>query len=394
MKVLYIDCGMGAAGDMLLGALLELHPEPEAFLARLNAALPARVRVSAGAEQRRSIRTTRVHVRVDGREEGEDAAHETQHSCGSGALLERIDALSAPQAVRERTRRVYARILRAESQVHGRPVEEVHLHELGSLDALADVLGVCWLLEELAPDRVLASPVHVGGGQVRCAHGLLPVPAPATELLLRGIPWYTGEIRTELCTPTGAALLAETVEHFGPMPTLRVERCGYGLGSKELEALNALRVLWGEADTQPEQVLELRCNLDDCDGETLGFACEELLRLGALDVYTSPIGMKKGRPGVLLTCLCREAQRERMLACLFRHTATLGVREYRCPRYTLRRSLYRAETPWGPVTVKRAEGWGVCREKVEYEDLAAIARAQDLSLREVRERVEKSEGDL
>ena len=388
MRTIYIDCSMGAAGDMLMAALLELHPDPEAFLQRLNTALPENVTVTAEQGVKRGISGTRVHVVIDGEEEGhEHGCHHPQTNIQQ--IYAKIDALPAPEAVRRNTRAIYERIARAESQVHGRPMENIHLHELGSLDALADVLGVCLLMEELAPEKVLASPVHVGSGTVRCAHGLMPVPAPATELLLHGIPMYNGQIQGELCTPTGAALLAHFVQDFGPMPALRVEKSGYGLGTKDFETANALRVLLGESGQRQDRVLELVCNLDDMTPEALGFVQEELMARGALDAYTTHIGMKKNRPGIMLTCMCREAQREDMLQCLFRNTSTLGVREYVCDRYTLQRSQRTVETAYGPVRVKRAEGWGVCREKPEYEDLARIAREQGISLKEAEALVKK-----
>ena len=379
---------MGAAGDMLMAALLELHPDPEAFLQRLNAALPENVTVMAEQAVKRGISGTRVHVVIDGEEEGhEHGCHHPQTNIQQ--IYAKIGALPVSEAVRRNTRAIYERIARAESQVHGRPMENIHLHELGSLDALADVLGVCLLMEELAPEKVLASPVHVGSGTVRCAHGLLPVPAPATELLLHGIPMYSGQIQGELCTPTGAALLAHFVQDFGPMPALRVEKSGYGLGTKDFETANVLRVLLGETGQRQDRVLELVCNLDDMTPEALGFVQEELMARGALDAYTTHIGMKKNRPGIMLTCMCREAQREDMLQCLFHNTSTLGVREYVCDRYTLQRSQRTVETAYGPVRVKRAEGWGVCREKAEYEDLARIAREQGISLKEAEALVKK-----
>ena len=384
MKTLYLDCGMGAAGDMLTAALLELHPEPEGFLRRLNAALPEEITVSAAPDEKCGLRGTHVSVVIEGDEEGE-AEHHHHHHTDISEIRARIAALEVPGAVRDDVAAVYDAIAEAESAVHGHPVENIHLHELGSWDALSDVLAVCWLIYELKPDRILASPVHVGSGMVRCAHGLLPVPAPATERLLRGIPLYSGEIRGELCTPTGAALLRHFVQSFGPMPVLRVEKSGFGTGKKDFEAANGLRALWGESGQDGDRVLELACNLDDMSGEEIGFAMEQLFKAGALDVYTTPIGMKKSRPGILLTCMCRAEQRDEMLRLLFRHTTTLGVREYACARYTLQRSMREEETEYGPVRVKRAEGWGTVREKAEFEDLARIAREQGISLREARE---------
>ena len=392
MKTLYLDCGMGAAGDMLTAALLELHPDPADFLRRLNAALPEEITVSAVADEKCGLRGTHVSVVIEGDEEGEEPHHHHRHTDLS-EIRARIAALDVPERVRADVSAVYDAIAEAESAVHGKPVENIHLHEVGSWDALTDVLAVSWLLYELKPDQILASPVHVGSGMVRCAHGLLPVPAPATERLLQGIPMYQGEIRGELCTPTGAALLRHFVQSFGPMPVLRVEKRGFGTGKKDFAAANGLRALWGESGQDGERVLELACNLDDMSGEEIGFALERLFAAGALDVYTVPIGMKKSRPGIMLTCMCRAEQRDEMLRLLFRHTTTLGVREYSCARYTLQRSLRMEETACGPLRIKRAEGWGVQREKAEFEDLARIAREQGISLREAREAAENRHGE-
>ena len=384
MKTLYLDCGMGAAGDMLTAALLELHPDPAAFLQRLNAALPEEITVSAAPDEKCGLRGTHVSVVIEGDEEGEEPHHHHRHTDLS-EIRARIAALDVPERVRADVSAVYDAIAETESAVHGKPMENIHLHEVGSWDALADVLAVCWLLYELKPDQILASPVHVGSGMVKCAHGLLPVPAPATEWLLQGIPMYQGEIRGELCTPTGAALLRHFVQSFGPMPVLRVEKSGFGTGKKDFAAANGLRALWGETGQDGDRVLELVCNLDDMSGEEIGFAMERLFDAGALDVYTTPIGMKKSRPGIMLTCMCRAEQRDAMLRLLFRHTTTLGVREYACARYTLQRSLRTEETEVGQVRVKRAEGWGTVREKAEFEDLARIARERGISLREARD---------
>ena len=388
MKILYIDCPMGAAGDMLAAALLELHPDPSAFLLRLNAALPEGVAASLEKDEKRGVCGSHFRVVIHGEEEGREDAHPHHHHPHTSVaeIRARIEGLDAPEPVRADALAVYDRIARAESQVHGKPVENIHLHELGSLDALADVLAVCWLLHELGPDRIVCSPIAVGSGTVKCAHGLLPVPAPATALLLQGLPVWAGREQGELCTPTGAALLAHFAGSFGSLPPLRLEKTGIGTGTKDFENANILRVLWGESEGEAtETVLELRCNLDDNSPEEIGFAMERLFEAGALDVFTTPIGMKKNRPAVMLTVLCKLEQREALLRCLFRHTGTLGVREAAMPRYTLRRDFRVAETQAGPLRIKRAEGFGVRREKPEYEDLARIARELGISLREARE---------
>ncbi len=395
MRTIYLDCGMGAAGDMLTAALLELLPDRAAVLDRLNALDLPGIVFTAEQAARCGITGTHVHVLVHGEEEGHEHhhgheqehvhGHEHHHHTGLHEIEHILSHLSVPEEVRADALAVYGLIADAESRVHGVPVDQIHFHEVGTLDALADVVAVCLLLHELAPEAVCASPVHVGSGQVRCAHGILPVPAPATALLLEGIPCYGGTIRGELCTPTGAALLRHFVTDFGPMPPMRVEAIGYGMGTKEFEAANCVRALLGQTEAGAGRVVELCCNLDDMTAEEIGFAMERLFEAGALDVYTTPIGMKKNRPGTLLTCMCREAQRESVLQALFLHTTTLGVRSAVCDRWTLERSEAIVETSSGPVRVKRASGWGVTREKAEFEDLARIARAENRSLRDVRD---------
>ena len=405
MRTIYLDCSMGAAGDMLMAALLELLPEKDTFLQKMQSLGLPGLEISAEPSVKCGITGTHMRVLIHGEEEGhphERAAEEHAHSHADAPeaahahvhvhphhhtdldeLTHRISHLNVSEAVRSNILAVYQSIADAESRVHGVPVEQIHFHEVGSLDALADVTGVCLLMELLAPEQVLASPVHVGSGQVRCAHGILPVPAPATALLLEGIPIYGGSIRGELCTPTGAALLRRFVTRFGPLPPMRVEKTGYGMGTKDFEAANCVRAMLGQTEESAGHILELACNLDDMTPEAVGFAMEQLFAAGALDVYTTPIGMKKNRPGVLLTCMCREDDREAMLRTIFRHTSTLGVRVSVCDRYTLSRRQYAVQTPDGEIRVKESSGWGVLRRKAEFEDLAHIARQTGKSIAEV-----------
>ena len=419
MKTLYLECNMGAAGDMLAAALLELHPQPEEFVRRMNSLGIPGVEFSAQPAVKCGITGTHVSVTVHGEEEesqdvhlhhhdhhhdhehAHDHDHEHHehehhehghghhHHAGMGDIRHILSHLDIPQDVREDAEEVYELIALAESHAHGRPVEEIHFHEVGTLDAVADVVAVCWLIHDLAPEQILASPIHVGWGQVRCAHGILPVPAPATAHILRDVPTYGGSVEGELCTPTGAALLKHFAQSFGPSPVMRVEKIGYGMGKKDFEAANCLRAMLGQTQEGRETIAQLCCNLDDMTPEALGFVQERLWEAGALDVTTTPVGMKKNRPGVLLTCMCRLEDRERLVSLLFRHTTTLGIRESQCSRYTLSRSQRSLETPWGPVRIKTSAGWGVTREKPEYEDLAKIARDQDLPLDKVKELLPK-----
>ena len=405
MRTIYLDCSMGAAGDMLMAALLELLPEKDTFLQKMQSLGLPGLEISAEPSVKCGITGTHMRVLIHGEEEGRPHVHAAEEPFHSHAdapeaahahvhvhphhhtdldeLTHRISHLNVSEAVRSDILAVYQSIADAESRVHGVPVEQIHFHEVGSLDALADVTGVCLLMELLAPEQVLASPVHVGSGQVRCAHGILPVPAPATALLLEGIPIYGGSIRGELCTPTGTALLRRFVTRFGPLPPMRVEKTGYGMGTKDFEAANCVRAMLGQTEESAGHILELACNLDDMTPEAVGFAMEQLFAAGALDVYTTPIGMKKNRPGVLLTCMCREDDREAMLRTIFRHTSTLGVRVSVCDRYTLSRRQYAVQTPDGEIRVKESSGWGVLRHKAEFEDLAHIARQTGKSIAEV-----------
>lgn len=380
MSVLYLDCGHGAAGDMLSAALLELMCDSAAALARLNGAGVPEVEYIAKDVVRRGVRGTHLRVLVRGEEEH----HEHHHGRGQRDIDELISSLTVPDEIKAEIREVYSLILDAESRVHGRTVDEVHLHEVGALDALADITAVCILMRALAPERIVASPINVGGGTVKCAHGVLPVPAPATALLLDGLPTFSGTIKQELCTPTGAALVRHFASEFGKEPCMSFGRIGYGMGSKELGGVNCLRAVLGEEREAESPVTLLECNLDDMTPETVAFALERLLDAGALDVWTTPITMKKSRSAVMLSCLCRCEDAGLLRDVMFRHTATLGIRSRPLDRVTLPRSERTEETPFGTVRVKSAVFDGKIREKREYDDLARIALERGIPLSDVK----------
>jgi uncharacterized protein (TIGR00299 family) protein len=277
MKTLYIDCGMGAAGDMLTAALLELLPDREEFLRKLNSLGIPGVTVVAERSSKCGINGTHIRVAVHGEEESEHMHEHHHHHHGSmDDIRSIVSRLPIPTMVKLDVMSVYEEIAQAESHVHGVSVEQIHFHEVGTMDAIADITAVCLLMHELDADQIIASAVHVGSGQVRCAHGILPVPAPATAHILRDVPIYGGSIRGELCTPTGAALLKHFVTEFGDMPAMKVKAIGYGMGKKDFERANCVRVLLGETTEKPEGIWELNCNLDDMTGEQLGFALETL----------------------------------------------------------------------------------------------------------------------
>lgn len=448
MRTLYLDCGMGAAGDMLAAALTELLPDPEAFIREVNALGIPGVRIVREPSVKCGITGTHISVTVNGAgEESIDCAghgheedihqgyahnhgegiqqeyvhsheehsiHEHVHSHEEHSMHEHVhsheeesphehthshshhhssmhdiehivrDHLNLPEKVKEDILAVYGLIAEAESAAHGVPVTEIHFHEVGTMDAVADIAMVCLLMDRISPDQVIVSPVHVGSGQVRCAHGILPVPAPATAHILRDVPIYGGKVKGELCTPTGAALLKFYAARFGEMPVMKLQTTGYGMGKKDFEAANCIRAMLGETEGGNEFVLELSCNVDDMTAEAVGFAMECFVQGGALDAYTVSIGMKKTRPGTLIRVICREQDREKMLALLFRHTTTLGVRETKMRRHVLDRKITALETPYGIVRRKESTGYGVTRTKYEYDDLAAIARERNMSIESVK----------
>lgn len=395
MKTLYLDCGMGAAGDMLAAALLELLPDPGAFVAELNVLGFPGVHIRTEPAVKCGITGTHFAVTVHGQEEGHGQHHHhhhhehehkhayEHHHSGLHEIEHIVQGhLALPERVKRDVLAVYRQLAEAESHAHGVPVSDIHFHEVGTMDAIADITAVCLLMDRLAPGEVIASPVHTGSGQVRCAHGILPVPAPATAYLLRDVPIYGGTVQGELCTPTGAALLKHFVTRFGDMPVMRVSAIGYGCGKKDFEAANCVRALLGETENAAGSVLNLSCNLDDMTAEAVSFAMERLFDAGALEVYTLSAGMKKSRSGLLLRVICRPQDRETIVQTIFRHTSTIGIRESVNRRYVLEREIQTVDTAYGPVRKKISQGFGVTRTKYEYEDLARIAREQNLSLKE------------
>ena len=409
MKTLYLECTMGAAGDMLTAALLELTEDRQAFIDKMNALGLPGVTVAAEPAVKCGITGTHMKVTVNGaEEESEDVHdghhhdhhhdhdhghdhhhdHEHHHHHASVADIEAlIDGLKVSDKVKADAKAVYALIADAESRVHGRPVSEIHFHEVSTMDAAADVIGVCLLMEQLAPEQVIASPVHTGSGHVHCAHGILPVPAPATALLLEGIPSYGGQVKGELCTPTGAALLRYFASRFGDRPVMATAAVGYGMGKKDFEQANCLRAFLGESEGQREQITKLECNLDDMTGEEIGFALEQLFKAGARDAWTQAVGMKKSRPGVLLSVVCLPEDADGLAAVMMKYTSTLGIRRQDLSRYTLRRGIETVGTPYGEVRVKRASGMGVERAKPEYDDLAALAEKHGVPLETIRKEI-------
>ena len=291
-----------------------------------------------------------------------------------------ISHLNLPDAVKNDITAVYTLIAEAESRAHGVPVCDIHFHEVGTADAIADIAGVCVLINRLDPDKIIVSPVCTGYGHVKCAHGILPVPAPATADILRGVPIYAGKTEHELCTPTGAALIKHFASGFGEMPLMTPEAVGYGMGNMDFDTANCVRAIIGETAGSTDSVTELSCNVDDMTAEAIGFACDRLMEAGALDVFTVPAGMKKSRPGTLICVLCKESDKHDIVRMMFSLTSTIGIRESKKERYILDRKAETLDTPFGTVRGKISYGYGVKRSKYEYDDLSRIARSNNISL--------------
>lgn len=384
MKILYLDCGMGAAGDMLSSALFELIDNKKEFLENINLAGIPSVIVTAENSVKCGISGTHLRVKINGEEEGKSCSYHSSHHHNSLTDIEHIiNHLSMSEKVKKNVMDVYKMIAFAESNVHNAPVSEIHFHEVGALDAIADIAMFCMLVDLIGADKIVASPVNVGSGKVACAHGILPVPAPATAEILKGISAYSNGIDGELCTPTGAALLKFFVNYFSDMPCMAVDKIGYGMGTKNFETANCVRAFIGAAENDADDtdsVVELSCNIDDMTAEELSFAADILLDSGALDVFTSPVVMKKGRLGSLLTVICKSEDKDKFVKLIFKYTSTIGIRESIHKRYVMNREICIAETEFGAVKIKNSSGYGTKKSKFEYEDLARICRENNISL--------------
>ena len=470
MRVLYFDCSMGAAGDMISAGLYELlgDSDKKTFTDKLSTIIKGLGDVSFSYDRSMKGGVTGTHFKVvvNGTEEKSVDVHSAaepphgapvppqgvperpvvmpahhseererylrNHPEANSHTYRRDDAnagapvpphgapvpphgapghaaeahehgnsfrdikvmaagFPAPPDARENFLAVYKLIAEAESNAHGKPVDEIHFHEVGAKDAVVDIMSVCILMDMIKPDKVIVSPIRTGYGKVECAHGIIPVPAPATEFLLKDIPVYQGDIEGELCTPTGAALIRHFANEFGDMPNIRTVKEGHGMGVKDYKNPNCVTIILGEDIESAKQdalcmktdtVCTLECNIDDMTGEALGYAKEALMNCGALDVYTTAISMKKDRPGVLLTVICWPDDKTKIVSDIFRLTSTIGIRERICERYVLDRHMSQVNTQFGQVNVKTVSGYGVSRYKYEYEDLRRIAESKGISIAE------------
>lgn len=378
MRIAYFDCFNGAGGDMIVASLIDAGADADALREGLAGLGVSGYALSLDRVTRQGFAAMRFDVRLD---ESEKTPHR-----GLSDIVEILERSPLSAAVKERARHVFERLAEAEAKVHGTTVAEVHFHEVGAVDAIVDVVGAVLALELLAVERVVCSPIPTGSGTVCCQHGVLPVPAPATAELLRGVPITAGQGTGELTTPTAAAVLTTLASEFGPLVTMTVDSVGYGAGGREGQTLpNVLRVFVGEAalEGDADTITVLETNLDDASPEVVGHCMERLLREGALDVFAVPIHMKKSRGGVVLTVLCERDRATTMEGILFAETTTFGVRRQEVTRVKMRRRHESVSTPFGDVRMKIGERDDTITVAPEYEDCKTAAATHNVSLREV-----------
>lgn len=380
MKLAYLDCFSGISGDMTLGALVDAGCPVERLREELRGLSVAGWELTAEKVWKNGMAATYVRV---------NAEDQKKHRSLS-AILEILEKSKLAARVRERAAAVFTKLGEAEASVHDVPLEKIHFHEVGAVDAIVDIVGACVGFEALGVEKFACSALNVGGGTAKMAHGVLPVPAPATAKLLIGKPTYSNGVQKELVTPTGAAIVATLCEEFGPQPAMSVSAIGYGAGTADLEGQpNVLRIMVGDAaeKTVPgfdEEIAVIEANLDDMNPQIYGYFLEQALAAGALDVYTTPVQMKKNRPGVLLTVLCKPSDTQKLMGLIFAETTTFGARTYRAQRKVLPREWVNVRTEFGEVRVKVSRVNGrILHVAPEFEDCKRVAEEKGVPLQRV-----------
>jgi uncharacterized protein (TIGR00299 family) protein len=378
VNLAYFDCFSGASGDMVLGACIDAGADIAALTSSLARLGVGGYRLEANPIKKQGFRATRATVRV------EEASPPHRHL---SHILKIIETAGLSEQTTSRASAIFRRLAEAEAVAHGSTVERVHFHEVGAVDAIVDIVGACLALEQLEIDEVHCSAIPTGHGTVTCAHGVMPVPAPGTAELLKGVPIAACDEPGELTTPTGAAILTTLAKAFGPMPAMTVASIGYGAGHRDGQTRpNLLRLVIGTVanPAQTDEVAVLEANLDDATPEAIGYVLEKALQAGALDAFAAPIYMKKNRPAVMVTILAEPLRQAAFEELLFRETTTFGVRSYRAQRQKLERTHVTVDTPYGPIRVKvGSRGGQVVTRSPEFEDCRAAAEAHQVALREV-----------
>ncbi|MCX7719830.1 MAG: nickel pincer cofactor biosynthesis protein LarC [Dictyoglomus thermophilum] len=381
MKALYFDCFSGISGDMILGALIDLGIDVEKWKTELNKIPVKGYKIEISKKQKNSIWGTDVNIIIDDH-------HSHRHL---EDLLKIVDESGLSENIKTKAKNIFYKIAEAEAKIHNQPIDEVHFHEIGALDTIIDVLGSLILLEMLEVAEIYSSPLPLGSGFVNTAHGTIPVPAPATLEILRGIPVYKDGREGELVTPTGAAIISTVANFVQELPPIRVDKIGYGCGKKDFSFPNLLRVYVGELveSTVKERNIVLETNIDDMNPQIFGYLVEKLFKEGALDVFLTPVYMKKGRPGILLSVIAPLVMEERLSEVIFRETTTLGIRKIYVDKKIMPREIKEIETKWGKVRIKVANINGIRKAYPEYEDCKSIAERENIPLKDVILEIEK-----
>jgi len=386
MKIAYFDCFSGISGDMILGALVDAGLPLEVFTKLIDDLNLSGCRISSKKVKKSGISATKVDISFPPIRKS------------PAEILSLMESLDISQKLKEKSKSIFLTLAKAEAYIHQEDINSVHLHELGSIDTLIDIVGSVVGLDKMGIEEVYSSEINVGEGFVKTAHGYLPVPAPATAHILKGVPVYSSGVKAELTTPTGAAILTGFSSGYGSLPLMKLEAIGYGAGEKDLPSPNLLRVLIGEKSTQSEQedwVSVLETNIDDMNPEFYDYLIDFLLKKGALDVFLTPIQMKKSRPGMLLSVICYEKKQKEIIDTIFSETSTFGIRISRLRREKLKREIKNLKTPLGNIRVKL----GILDGKIvsvspEYEDCKKIALERKIPLKKVYELVKMEAGSL
>jgi uncharacterized protein (TIGR00299 family) protein len=419
MKILFYDCFSGISGDMHLGAMIDLGVDPEHLISQLKLLNLDGYEIRISSDQRKGITGTRVDVVL---EEKKPKSH--HHHRNLADISSIINDSKLDGRVKVRSLKMFSRLAEAEAKIHGKSIDEIHFHEVGAVDSIVDIVGAAICIEYIKPDKIMASEVQLGGGFVKCAHGTFPVPAPATAEILTGVPVRAGAVQFETCTPTGALILACNVDEFTAMDGLTISRTAYGIGQKDLDIPNVLRLFLadkagkssdsGTVDNQtaaggessatsagksPDENIAsdftdnvkawiLECNIDDMNPEVYGYVMDTLFNLGADDVFITPIIMKKARPASKLSVLCTSEKKDMITDALLTQTTSLGLRSYQVDKMMLQREFSTLKTSYGEVTIKTAVYKGQkLKSKPEYEDCVRLARKHDIPVQQVYEEI-------
>ncbi len=407
MTILYYDCFSGISGDMHLGAMIDLGVDPDHLVEQLGKLDLSGYELKISKDQRKGIAGTRVEVVLDGDIHEHDHKHQHGHPHDHRHphrnledITRIIQTSELSQAIKERSIRMFHRLAEAEGKIHNQPIEKVHFHEVGAVDSIVDIVGAAICIEMLAPEMILSSAVELGGGFVKCQHGTFPVPAPATAEILSGIPVKSGAVPFETTTPTGALIIACNADNFGPLKDLQIRKTAYGIGNRDTEIPNVLRVHLAESEAHHESSPETRkawileCNIDDMNPEMYGYVMDMLFELGADDVFITPIIMKKARPASKLTVLCSPDKKLVMTETLLTHTTSLGVRSLEVEKTMLERTYSKIKTKYGEITIKTAIYKGKhLKSKPEYEDCVQLARKHGIPVQKIYEEISRQENN-